>query len=266
MNNPFQHVYNSSRWRKLRRLILCESPLCVACQKQGIVRPGQEVDHIISMQDGGLPFDIENLQVLCKECHSRKTLNEAQPRNPYLGSCGEDGWPTDSRHHVNGGNNKLSAEYQERVFPTGLKPSRIPLEIVCGPPGGGKSTYIRERATKDDLVIDLDQIMSSLSGLPEHMTMSKYLNPALEIRNNMLRDLATDRTHNKAYFIVSAADPTERRLWQEALGGKLVVIALPISTCIERIKADPARHGLHDRMIRKARDWWSLNKHMARPL
>ena len=261
MANPHKHIYNSKQWKNLRLLTLLNDPLCTACKAQGKIVPAEEIDHIIPMQEGGLPFDSDNLQPLCKECHSRKTLNEVRPRKPYLGACGADGWPTDPRHHVNGGDDRLSEEYKERLFPSGLKPSRIPLEIVCGPPGGGKSTYVRERATDRDLVIDLDHIMSMLSGLPEHMTMNRYLEPALEARNQMLRGLAT-ATQEKAYFIISAADPRERRRWQEALGGKVVVIASPISICIERIKNDPARHGLHDRMIRKARDWWTANPHM----
>ena len=262
--NPHKHVYNSAAWKKLRLLRLAEEPLCAHCEKQGIIRPAREIDHIIPMSEGGLAFDDDNLQNLCKECHSRKTLDEVKPRKPYLGACGADGWPTDIRHPVNGGDGRLSKEYQDRVFPPNLKPSRIPLEIVCGPPGGGKSSYVRAQAGKDDLTIDLDAIMARLSGLPEHMTLPKYLNQALQIRNTMLLGLATDTTHAKAYFIISAADPGERRRWHEALGGTVVVIAPPLEDCIEQITLDPARHGLHNRMIAKAKGWWIANPHLEK--
>ena len=257
-----KRIYNSSHWKRLRLLKLSEEPLCRACKAEGIVEPAVDCDHIIPLAEGGQPYDYEGIQPLCRECHGRKTLNERRPIKAYLGACGPDGWPTDPRHHINGGNNQVSAEYQERAFPNDLKPSRIPLEIVCGPPGGGKSTYVRERATKEDLVIDLDQIMSMLSGLPEHMTLSKYLAPALEVRNNLLKGLSTNSTHKKAYFIVSAADPAERRRWQEALGGTITVIAPPLAECMRRIREDEARRGLHDRMILKARSWWDANPHM----
>lgn len=37
------------------------------------------------------------------------------------------------------------------------------LTVVTGPPCGGKSTYIRERARADDVVIDLDRIALAFS-------------------------------------------------------------------------------------------------------
>lgn len=256
------NIYQTTTWKRLRLHVLGDDPLCRMCQADGKLVPAQEVDHIIPMSEGGPAWDWDNLQPLCKSCHSRKTLNEVRPRKPYIGACGQDGWPTDARHPINGGDGRLSKDYRERAFPSDLKPSRIPLEIVCGPPGGGKSSYVRKHATKDDLVIDLDAIMASLSGLPEHMTLRKYLRPAIERRNALLRGLATNTTHRKAYFIVSAANPAERRQWQQALGGKVVVIAPPLTTCIEQIRNDPNRAGLHDRMSRKAKEWWALNPHL----
>ena len=256
-------IYSSKPWRNLRDAVLSENPLCVHCKEQGRVTAAQEVDHIEPITHGGDPWDWDNLQPLCKSCHSRKTLNEKRHGNTYVGGCGPDGWPTDPRHPANGGDGNLSREYRERVRPPDLKPSRIPLEIVCGPPGGGKSTYVRDRAGKDDLVIDLDAIMSSLSGLPEHMTSRKHLRPALERRNALLRGLSTDTIHGKAYFIVSAPDPAERRWWQDRLGGTVVVIAPPPHECHARIRIDPARHGLTDRMCEKATAWWKVNQHLS---
>jgi 5-methylcytosine-specific restriction protein A len=65
------------RWRALRRLKLDADPMCVACERNGIVTPANEVDHIVpvSTNPDGM-FDYDNLQSLCKSCHSRKTRNE----------------------------------------------------------------------------------------------------------------------------------------------------------------------------------------------
>jgi 5-methylcytosine-specific restriction protein A len=35
-----------------------------------------EVDHIVSIANGGDPWDYTNLQALSKRCHSRKTARE----------------------------------------------------------------------------------------------------------------------------------------------------------------------------------------------
>ena len=49
--------------------------LCVQCKREGRVKPGKEVDHIIPLKRGGTNA-IKNLQTLCKPCHSRKTAIE----------------------------------------------------------------------------------------------------------------------------------------------------------------------------------------------
>jgi len=60
-------------WRKLRSFILDRDPLCVLCRRA----PANEVDHIVPRADGGDDAP-ENLQGLCKSCHSRKTMGEVR--------------------------------------------------------------------------------------------------------------------------------------------------------------------------------------------
>ena len=61
-----------ARWRKLRGMILARQPYC---QTEGCNEWATEVDHIVSKRDGGTDR-VENLQGLCKSCHSRKTATE----------------------------------------------------------------------------------------------------------------------------------------------------------------------------------------------
>jgi predicted kinase len=148
-------------------------------------------------------------------------------------------------------------EVEARRLPRDIKPSRIPLTIVCGPPGAGKSTYLRQHVGPDDIVIDLDQIKQEYSGLPEHaITHPELLPIALEERNKRLRTLCSDTTHKRAWFVVSAPNPEDRRVWADMLGGRVELIATPLEVCIERIKADPTRVGHKSRMVAAARAWW----------
>lgn len=62
-------------WQRIRRRILANRPLCVACQSFGRATLATEVDHILPLRAGGTNED-SNLQPLCKSCHSRKTAAE----------------------------------------------------------------------------------------------------------------------------------------------------------------------------------------------
>ena len=54
-------------WNRLRKIKLYRNPYCEICGKVAT-----EVDHIVPIRKGGLN-ELDNLQSLCKSCHSRKT-------------------------------------------------------------------------------------------------------------------------------------------------------------------------------------------------
>jgi 5-methylcytosine-specific restriction protein A len=67
------------RWRKLRKMFLRSHPLCAdpfgVHAERGELVAATEVDHIVSRARGGTDA-WDNLQALCKPCHSRKTAQE----------------------------------------------------------------------------------------------------------------------------------------------------------------------------------------------
>jgi 5-methylcytosine-specific restriction endonuclease McrA len=120
-----------THWQKLRAVVLGEEPLCRECSRRGIVTPATLVDHILPKASNGSDAR-ENLQPLCADCHKEKTIRE------------DSGFAA--------------------TIPKWIRPSAIPLTIVCGPPAAGKTSYVREHAQWNDLVIDLDAIIAMLSG------------------------------------------------------------------------------------------------------
>lgn len=72
--SPSRRGYDR-HWQQLRRLILSRQPLCVECERAGRIVAATEVDHIVPLAVGGTN-DTDNLQPLCKSCHSRKTLRQ----------------------------------------------------------------------------------------------------------------------------------------------------------------------------------------------
>lgn len=65
-----------ARWRKIRLMHLRGQPLCVHCAEQGHTTPATEVDHIRPLAQGGTHAS-DNLQSLCKPCHSKKTVAQS---------------------------------------------------------------------------------------------------------------------------------------------------------------------------------------------
>lgn len=92
-------------WRRLSALVRRErGGLCEQCLALGVVRAATEVDHRIAVADGGEPFDRANLIVLCKACHSSKTvqLDRGFGRKPgeraRVKGCDAHGRPLDPQH------------------------------------------------------------------------------------------------------------------------------------------------------------------------
>ena len=73
-----KHIYTSARWIALRDAHRLSHPCCELCERRGIYRPVDVVDHVKEISQGGEPFDPENLMSLCSECHHIKTGKEAK--------------------------------------------------------------------------------------------------------------------------------------------------------------------------------------------
>ena len=81
-------LYRSHRWQRLRIAVKHRDKMtCQAC-KHPAIRP--EVDHVKPIYTSGANFfveffDIDNLQLLCRNCHMAKTKKEVADwwaRNP----------------------------------------------------------------------------------------------------------------------------------------------------------------------------------------
>ena len=69
------------RWRRLRWTILeRDSWMCRRCSGRRRI----EVHHVISLADGGPPFDPDNLICLCAPCHWAAHAAERDKLNPEL--------------------------------------------------------------------------------------------------------------------------------------------------------------------------------------
>ena len=147
------------------------------------------VDHIKPISEAPeLRLVWSNLRSMCKDCHDKHTLSQT-------GGV-QGGWA---------------------ARPKGLRPSRIPLTIVCGPAGSGKTTYVEVHAGPNDLILDLDRIKARIANGAEHLGVGgDLLKAAMRERNRALAGLATDTQHERAWFIVGSPKSCDRRWWQAA--------------------------------------------------
>jgi 5-methylcytosine-specific restriction endonuclease McrA len=74
--NPDAEFYNSTTWRKARRIYLNEHPFCAICLQKGVYKKATVVDHIIPIRKGGERLNPENFQSLCHSCHARKSAKD----------------------------------------------------------------------------------------------------------------------------------------------------------------------------------------------
>lgn len=98
-----QQWYNSMRWRKLRKQLLAEHPMCQCpnCNEMGL--EANVADHIEPHRgDARLFWNKDNLQALNKQCHdSWKQQQEGGRAATQQPKYGNDGVPLDAKHHWN---------------------------------------------------------------------------------------------------------------------------------------------------------------------
>jgi 5-methylcytosine-specific restriction protein A len=114
--------------------------------------------------------------------------------------------------------------------------------LICGPPAAGKSTYVRARAGRDDIVIDLDMIARE-HGWGRNRPASE-LAMLLTDRNGRLAALAKEPPERVAWVILGAPAPSLRQWWAEALGVRphdMIVLTPSRQELYRRIRSDPDR-------------------------
>ena len=73
--STFKRGYDK-KWQKFRAWYLRQYPMCEHCSERGVDTPAKDLHHVIPLRDGGEKLDEENVQGLCRSCHSRETVKE----------------------------------------------------------------------------------------------------------------------------------------------------------------------------------------------
>lgn len=128
--------------------------------------------------------------------------------------------------------------------------------LVCGAPASGKSTYVRDRARKSDIVIDLDMIARE-HGLTRDRPASATP-MLLQERNARLVSLSREPNTRIAWVILTAASMRLRQWWKTTLNVKqrdLILLAPPRVELRRRIMHDPDRSGVRQEHLALVDQW-----------
>lgn len=241
---PWRKWYSLALWKHLRLGQLRREPLCATCLLvHEEVRAAEVVHHIDPHRGDWSKFtDPENLESVCKACHDGEIQRGERA-----------GW-SDRGVQIYG------QRIPPRVVqPLGLEPSAIPLTMVCGAPGSGKSTFINQRKRADDIVIDIDAILQELSGdvVRTVERRNAYFLEAFLERNRRLVALSSEQRSIAAWFIIGAPKPAVRALWADQLKPcDVVVMETPAHVCRARIEAEPMRAPTAASMLEGVTTWW----------
>lgn len=124
--------------------------------------------------------------------------------------------------------------------------------VVHGAPCAGKNEYVRNVATRNDLVVDLDAIHRAICicGLYDKPDATKRI--AFNIRDMLYDEIRTATPRRKwqdAYIIGTFPERLDRDNFVQEYGAELVHIATPKDECIARAMKDNERAAVRDAVV-----------------
>lgn len=131
--------------------------------------------------------------------------------------------------------------------------------LVYGSPCAGKITYVNSVATRNDLIVDLDEIHRAICicGLYDKPDATKRV--AFNVRDYLLDEVRTATPRRKwqdAYIIGTYPDRIDRDMFVQDYGAELVHIDTSKEECIKRAYQDIERSSIRDAVIGWINAYW----------
>lgn len=109
------------------------------------------------------------------------------------------------------------------------------IYIVYGSPCSGKSSYVRDNATKHDLIVDVDELYKAISINELHDKSNRLTSNVLQVRD-LLIDMIKTRNGRwvNAWVITSKCRPMELERLSASIGAEIIHIDTDKQTCLIR--------------------------------
>lgn len=201
--------YASSRWTKFRAAIIAERGMtCEKCGKLITTDRDAELDHIIELT----PDNIQDVNI---------TLNPTNVRLLHH-AC------HNVVHNRFGGYNKGKQVY-----------------IIYGCPGSGKTTYVNQYKSRNDIVVCMDSLYAAITGLPVHDKPDQLLLTIKSVYNLLLDQVKTRYGKwSTAWVVGGYADKYKREKLADDLGAELIYCECSRDEAIARIEIDDRRRNM----------------------
>ena len=219
--------YKSQEWEDFRKRIIAERTgvdgilICEQCGKPILRKYDCILHHVEELtednwRDVTISLNPDNVRAVHFRCHN--ALHQ--------------------RGFLNGGN----ANGLKKVY------------LVWGSPCAGKSTWVSEMATEDDLIVDIDRIWSAVrcSACGENDKPWRIKDVVFDVYGALLDSVRVRRGRwNICYVIAGMPMEAERlRLMERLMVERDVFIDTPKDVCLERAKAKD------DRWVQYVENWW----------
>lgn len=107
--------------------------------------------------------------------------------------------------------------------------------IIYGPPGGGKSSYVRSRKEPADIVLDLDRICAAISMSSIHGDHRAVYDTAWRIYDFMVDQIDAGSLNYDRCWIITT---NQAKQIQAKTGGEIIEVDPGINETLRRIEAD----------------------------
>jgi hypothetical protein len=201
----------SGPWQKLRKQILNRDSHLCQIGTPGCTQTATEVDHIVPVSQGGAWFDPLNLRAACFSCNNKRVDRKKSEQ-----------WRT----------------------------SRTRIVLVIGPPGAGKSTWVKDNNGERDLVVDYDSLAQALGSPVGHGHSDSLHAATMSARNGVLNSLRKGAFDVGRAWIISSNPKAEEMFPYHSI--------VNVDPGREEVEQRVGRADRPDHFIELVRNWYEI--------
>lgn len=137
------------------------------------------------------------------------------------------------------------------------KPAQKKVILVYGPPLSGKTTFVRERKSRDDIVVDIDRIYEAITLLPAFDKPSHLIGNVMSMHNALIDNIRTRYGKwNNAWIVGGYPDKYKRNRLAEEVGAEVILCDVSKEECLIRLEKDKDRNYFNKEWKQYIDDWF----------